>query len=191
MAEKIVYMIITEYPPPSNHDNDIQSPDPSQKHLATLSTVVQIAHNNFWLTSDAGWRGSTTITPHLHDAKATCIGVAPHDTPIFLNDFPIAVDNARNLQQQTATPDLQLRYGFTCNGQGQSTEFKFRHVLFERTTEKGDPHLIEGTVDLNGWPVHSDAAENELMNMKTNYRATPLAAYDVHDRLIDPASYRQ
>jgi hypothetical protein len=38
--------------------------------------------------------------------------------------------------------------------------------------------------------VHSDAAEAELENMKTNYRATPLAAYDAHDRLIDAASYR-
>jgi hypothetical protein len=64
-------------------------------------------------------------------------------------------------------------------------------IDLQRTTEKGDANDIEGTVDLNDWPVHSDAADEELNNMKNNYRATPLAAYDIHDRLIEPGSYRQ
>jgi hypothetical protein len=129
-------LFITEPPPPTE-----QSAGSLQKNLATLSTVVQISHNNFWLMSDAGWRGSTKITPHLHDAKATCVGVAPRDTPIFLNDFLIAVENAKNLQQQTATPDLQMRYGFACNGEGQFTEFKFRHVLFEVCFVRLQPYV--------------------------------------------------
>jgi hypothetical protein len=94
--------------------------------------------NNFWLTSDAGWRTPTPITPHLRDAKATCVGIIPRSLP-FRDDFTVAVENAKNLQQQAATPDFNLRYGFASNGEGQSTEIKFRHVLFEVWTAASPP----------------------------------------------------
>ncbi|KAF9230627.1 hypothetical protein BU15DRAFT_83395 [Melanogaster broomeanus] len=113
--------------------------------LATLSAVVRIMDNNFWLTSDAGWRAPTSITPHLHDAKATCVGVAPRSGP-FRPDFFVAVQNATNLQQQVATQDFNLRYGFACTGEGESTQIKFRHVLFEKIDgDNADAEFIQHT----------------------------------------------
>jgi hypothetical protein len=91
--------------------------------------------------SDAGWRGPTKITPHLHDAKATCIGVAPCDMATFADDFLVCVQNARDLQQQIATPDIQLRLGFAGSSQGQSNELKFRHVLFQVNLCWISPHV--------------------------------------------------
>ncbi|KIK92537.1 hypothetical protein PAXRUDRAFT_829866 [Paxillus rubicundulus Ve08.2h10] len=58
-------------------------------------------------------------------------------------------------------------------------------------TKKGDADFVEGTVDLDNWPVHSSAAEEELNNMKNGYHAMPLPAYDTNDQLIDTASYPQ
>ncbi|KAF9232798.1 hypothetical protein BU15DRAFT_80809 [Melanogaster broomeanus] len=159
--------------------------------LTTLSTVVRIMDNNFWLTSDVGWRAPTSITAHLHDAKATCVGVAPRSGP-FHADFLIAAQNATNLQQQIATPDFNLRYGFACTGEGESTQFKFRHVLFEKINgDNADDEFIQRTYDLDDWPVHSEGARNALDDMKSTHHAIPLAAYDVDDQLIPPTSYRQ
>ncbi|KAF9237397.1 hypothetical protein BU15DRAFT_76109 [Melanogaster broomeanus] len=45
--------------------------------------------------------------------------------------------------------------------------------------------------DLDDWPAHSEGARNALDDMKSTHRAVPLAAYDVHDHLIPPTSYRQ
>ncbi|KAF9233413.1 hypothetical protein BU15DRAFT_80120 [Melanogaster broomeanus] len=131
------------------------------------------------------------ITSHLHDAKATCVGVAPCSGP-FRADFFVAVQNVTNLQQQIATQDFNLRYGFACTGEGKSTQFKFRHVLFEKIDgENSDDEIIQRIYDLDDWPVHSEGARNALDDMKNTHRAVPLAAYDVHDHLIPPTSYRQ
>ncbi|KAF9239986.1 hypothetical protein BU15DRAFT_61619 [Melanogaster broomeanus] len=176
--------------PSSPSDDQKPSSDDSVADLATLSTVVRINDNGFWLTSDAGWRAPTDITPHLRDAKASCIGVSPL-TGVFRDDFFLSVENAHLLQQQIATPNAGEHLGFACKGEGQFAELKFRHMLFERMSEKPDSQTLHATVDLATWPVHSDGAQEELDEMKNNYRAIPLAAYDIQDHLIPPSSYRQ
>ncbi|KAF9234214.1 hypothetical protein BU15DRAFT_79234 [Melanogaster broomeanus] len=88
------------------NENSSQSSVDPQPELATLSAIVRVNDNNFWLTSDAGWRTPTKITPQLSDAKGTCIGIAPL-TGIFHDDFLASIHNARTLQQRTATPDFE------------------------------------------------------------------------------------
>ncbi|KAF8440515.1 hypothetical protein L210DRAFT_3539853 [Boletus edulis BED1] len=150
---------------------------------AILSIIADISHDSFWLSSDAGWRGPTEITPSLSDVKGTCIGTAPR-SPILHDHFSQALQHILVLQALVATPDITVRQGFTQFG---SERLKFRHIFFE-TIRQDD---LETTVALTNWPVHSDAARRALQCMEDDFRAIPLPAYDVNDTLIQPALYRQ
>ncbi|KAF9232809.1 hypothetical protein BU15DRAFT_67126 [Melanogaster broomeanus] len=66
-----------------------------------------------------------------------------------------------------------------------------RHLSVKIDGDNADDEIIQRTYDLDDWPVHSEGARNALDEMKSTHRAVPLPAYDVHDRLISPASYRQ
>ncbi|KAF9232244.1 hypothetical protein BU15DRAFT_67650 [Melanogaster broomeanus] len=64
-------LFVKEAPPTPSSDSEEQKPlsEDIVADLATLSAVVRVNDNGFWLTSDAGWRVPTNIAPHLHDAK--------------------------------------------------------------------------------------------------------------------------
>lgn len=96
--------------------------------IATLSIIAFIPDDTFWLTSDAGWKGPTKITPTLSKAKATCITTFPDDDTILRDDFQHALDHIHALQDMVVTPGAESRLRFSLPG---STKLKLRHVLFE------------------------------------------------------------
>ncbi|KAF9234971.1 hypothetical protein BU15DRAFT_65267 [Melanogaster broomeanus] len=79
-------LLVKEAPPTPSSEEQKTSSENIVADLATLSAVVRVNDNGFWLTSDAGWRAPTNIAPHLHDAKGSCVGVSPA-TGIFRDDF--------------------------------------------------------------------------------------------------------
>ena len=169
--------------------------------VASLSVIAFIPDDGFWLTSDAGWKGPTKITPTLSEAKATCVATFPRDNSVLRNDFQVALDHVHTLQDKVATPNAEDRRGFSQPG---STKFKFRHVLFEvqflillashhlfTNKKPTDDNDLEGTVPLTQWPVHNNTAREALQLMGSTFRAIPIPAYDTDDQLIRPALYRQ
>lgn len=104
--------------------SDISSRD-SDMEPAILSAILVLSEQGFFLTTDANWRGPSTISPHLYDTKASCVGVPPQVNP-FRDDFSALLVHARSLQTQTASHEDALSVGFV-----RDNCLKFRHVLFE------------------------------------------------------------
>lgn len=51
--------------------------EPTAPELAVLSLIGTISSDDFWMTSDAGWHGPTSITKTLSAAKASCSAGSP------------------------------------------------------------------------------------------------------------------
>ncbi|KAF8546827.1 hypothetical protein OG21DRAFT_1490782 [Imleria badia] len=161
--------------------------DPSSKtnmQPAVLSAIVVLSKQGFFLTRDANWRGPSEIIPHLHDVKASCLGVAARVNP-FRDDFSALLVHARTLQASAASHEEALLVGFV-----HDNSIKFQHVLFQWAgvdTEEPD----DASVPLDKWPVHNDIATLELERMKGSYCAVPIPAYNIANHLIHPATYRR
>ncbi|KAF9233045.1 hypothetical protein BU15DRAFT_66911 [Melanogaster broomeanus] len=135
-------LFVKEAPPTPSSDSEEQKPlsEDIVADLATLSAVVRVNDNGFWLTSDAGWRVPTNIAPHLHDAKGSCVGVSPV-TGVFRDDFFIWVENARMLQQRIATPDSEERLGFACKGEREPMEDEKRRGIGQKSLASGQQEM--------------------------------------------------
>ena len=97
------HKLIVKNTKPVNDDDAEESPPPE---MAMLSLIAMISTDDFWMSSDAGWKGPMTFTRTLADTKPSCTGEKPKvDT--FGDDFVTAITNLQWLQDQTAT------YGFT------------------------------------------------------------------------------
>lgn len=107
--------------------SDTSSRD-SEMQPAILSAILVLSKQGFFLTSDANWRGPSTISPHLSDAKASCVGAPPQVNP-FRDDFAAGLTHARALQAQTSRHEDALSVGFV-----RDNCLKFRHVLFKVCT---------------------------------------------------------
>lgn len=113
--------------PPSHLNPDDA---PSDCTPAVLSTVFQITFDDFFLTSDGGYRGPTRYQRSLSDVKPSCTGSVPALDP-FRTDFMRAIDNVRWVQNEVATPTFELKRGFLVERPRQPAKLKVRHVLFE------------------------------------------------------------
>jgi len=52
---------------------DDNKAEQSPPETAILSIIAVISMDNFWMSSDAEWRGSTSFTKTLADAKVLCV----------------------------------------------------------------------------------------------------------------------
>ena len=122
------------------HDHNSDSPQtyPSPPpdgdfNMAHLSAIVQIDNNDFWLTSDAGYRKPSAIWPGLASVKPSCAATEPHVQPVK-DDFKTVVENLRQLQSLTSTPGYQQGKGLLLPTAVHGPRFKVRHTLFDVST---------------------------------------------------------
>jgi hypothetical protein len=111
-------------------DDDAEKSPPE---MALLSLITVISVDDFWMSPDAGWKGPTSFTKTLTDAKASCTGEKPK-IDIFGDDFVTAITNLQWLQDQTATHGFAAKKGALIGQPGAAADtykVKVRHCLFE------------------------------------------------------------
>lgn len=96
--------------------------------LAKLCLVGRISKDDFWLLSDAGWRGTTEFSKSFAKVKASGTWEAPRQAP-FAADFPSAIKNLKAIEAKMVTPGFKQTRS-TLVGLGGS-RVKVRHALFE------------------------------------------------------------
>ena len=104
--------------------------DDANYEMASLSAIVRIDRNDFWMTSDAGYQKPSTVWKDLLDVKPSCAVCAPDLQPVKGN-YEKVVENLKQLQAQTQTPGYQMGKGFFMGPKSDVVRFKIRHVLFE------------------------------------------------------------
>jgi len=98
----------------------------------TPVAIVHINRNDFWMTSDAGYRRPSTVLKGLRDVKlsyAVCICI-PDLQPVRGN-YDQVVKNLEQLQAEIVTPGYQIGKGFFLGAKGDAKRFKIQHVLFD------------------------------------------------------------
>ena len=109
----------------------LPSPPPDDSfELATISAVIQIDSNDYWLTSDANYRAPTELCPDFATIKPSCVGHMPDVAPFTL-DWANVVDNLSVLQDLAVTPKFTLKQGLFARTGPCGPQLKMRHVLFE------------------------------------------------------------
>jgi len=97
---------------------------------AIMTVIANISTDSFYLTPDAYYKGSTTVTASLADVKLSCVARRPVE-PDIANDFALALTNVMWLMERVRSPGV-LRLGVTLpTGSVTPVAFKFRHVLFK------------------------------------------------------------
>jgi hypothetical protein len=121
----------TSTPSDSNQAADPTANPPADTALpeiAVLSAVVKIRDDDFYLTSDGGYRGpgQSSFIKCLAEVKPSCNGGRPDAEP-FNADFSTTMANLRWLLEQTATDGFEKRGVILDNGD----RMRVRHILFE------------------------------------------------------------
>ena len=83
---------------------------PTERKLATLSAVVRITTEDFWMVPCGMWKGPTKACPTFADMKLTCTGDSSGEQ-IFKDDYDVAIDNLRWLMEKTETPGVDNKRG--------------------------------------------------------------------------------
>ena len=124
------HKLVTKRTKPTN-DDDTENLSPPE--MAILSLITTISTDDFWMSSDAGWKGPTNFTRTLADAKASCTGKKPSFETIGDN-FNTAIANLQWLQDQIATDGFTVKKGALVGQPGvppDTYKVKVRHTLFE------------------------------------------------------------
>jgi hypothetical protein len=102
----------------------------SEKESAILTVIAIISHNDFFMSSNASYKGGNSFTSSLADVKLSCVGRQPFE-PNLSDDFACAVSNISWLMDRVHTIGLP-RLGVTMPpGSPTPTSLKFQHVLFK------------------------------------------------------------
>lgn len=114
----------------SDDSSKYPSPPPDEPpELASLCAIAHISNQDFWLTSDAGYRGPSSVWGDLARVKPSCTLEEPDMQPVR-GDFKAVMDNLRKLQDAVATSGFspESRKGLLQGGNG-GQRFKVKHVL--------------------------------------------------------------
>ncbi|KAI5982437.1 hypothetical protein EDD15DRAFT_2377846 [Pisolithus albus] len=187
--------------------------EPSCPDHATLSAIVRIDRNDFWLTSDGGYQGPTALCKEILHVKPSCTLTDPACMPVSA-DFPAALETLRMLTEKCVTPGYSAGTSFFSTDAEGASRFKLRHKLFECidadedgvegsvVDDTGDfPFLVNlyyhihpvttDTVKMEDWPLTREKNRAELLTLCSTHRILPLPAYDLAGNLIRPAAYRR
>jgi len=107
-----------------------ETKDTSQYIMVTLTAIVHIDRDDFWMTSDAGYRRPSTVWKGLRDVKPSCAVCIPDLQPAR-GDYDQVVKNLEQLQAEIVTPGYQMGKGFFLALKGDAKRFKIQHVLFD------------------------------------------------------------
>ena len=101
------------------------TPDP-----AVLSAVIFIPEEDYWLTSDAGWKGPTAAATSFADVKPSCTGQKP-EHEVFAPDFVVVLRNVKDLLEKGRTKGFPEIKGVVVKSNTGASKLKFHHILFE------------------------------------------------------------
>ena len=185
-------------------------PSEGSFEMASLSAIVRVEHNDFWMTPDAGYQKPSAIWKDLLDVKPSCVVSAPDLQPVK-DDFQQVVANLQHLQGEMRTPGYEMGKAFFTGGHAETQRFKVRHVLFEVSVALGllarqNLKTINQLLDDNGqstdadkpdfasatkWPLTHEETCAELQTVLTTHRIVPVPAYDIQGKLVSPEAYRR
>jgi len=188
--------------------NDGASSDGSFE-MASLSAIVRVDHNDFWMTPDAGYQKPSAVWKDLLDVKPSCVVSAPDLQPVK-DEFQQVVANLQHLQDKMQTPGYEMGKAFFTGGHAQTQRFKVRHVLFEVSVGlellgRQNLKMITQLLDDNGqspdsdkpdfatankWPLTHEETHAELQTALMTHHIVPVPAYDIEGKLILPEAYR-
>jgi len=97
--------------------------DKANYEMVSLSAIVRIDRNNFWMSSDAGYQRPSTVWKDLVDVKPSC-AVCTLDLQPAKGDYEKVVENLQQLQAQTLTPGYQMGKGFFLGLKSEAMRFK-------------------------------------------------------------------
>ena len=103
---------------------------PEQPPAAFLSAIVQITHEDFWLSSDGGWDGPTFDHPTLADVNISSTGGFPRHEELD-PDFITVIDNIDALIARAHTHSYSIRSFQTTSSLILDPKIKFSHRLFK------------------------------------------------------------
>jgi len=187
--------------------NDGASSDGSFE-MASLSAIVQVDHNDFWMTPDTGYQKPSAVWKDLLDVKPSCIISAPDLQPVK-DKFQQVVANLQHLQGEMWMPGYEMGKAFFTGGHAQTQRFKVRHVLFEvsvglKLLGRQNLKMITQLLDDNGqspdsdkpdfttankWPLTHEETCAELQTALITHHIVPVPAYDIEGKLISPEAY--
>lgn len=96
---------------------------------AVLSAIVILSEQGYFLTSDGNWCGPSEITPHLFDAKGSCIGMAPHVNP-FCDDLSSLLEHTRHCKDKQHHMKRLLLLALCATTVSNSSTSSFRYTTF-------------------------------------------------------------
>ncbi|KIM66133.1 hypothetical protein SCLCIDRAFT_14522 [Scleroderma citrinum Foug A] len=176
------------------------SPPPEDLALAPICAVVKISSRDFWLTTDAGYRGPSQIWKDFSEVKASCACEQPDMVP-FKDDFSTVTENLHWLQDEVTTSGFPGKKGLFIQGNEASIWFKVCHKLFEVSPliageDKENKSAADGLISdssvfaIENWPTFHDVAASALDSIKDTHRVHPILAYGMDGKLIKPQAYR-
>ena len=115
-------------PTDSNESDELQSEPQAATLLevAALSAIVQITMEDFFLTSNGGYRRPNKFVKALAHIKPLCTGGLPEVEP-FNADFTTAMANLCWLLNEASTEGFTVKHGVVTD----AGRIKVRHILFE------------------------------------------------------------
>ena len=108
--------------------NDELKGETSQTEMATLTVIVRVDHNDFWMTLDGGYARPSIVWKELAEVKLTCAACSPDLEPAK-GVYDQVITNLQSLQCDIVMPGYQMGKGFFLGGKGD--RFKLCHMLFE------------------------------------------------------------
>lgn len=158
-----------------------------------LSAIACIDHDDFWLTADGGYHGTTTVCREILDVKPSCALTTPGLEPVK-SDFATVLHNLRQITEQCITPGYAAGKSFFTGDHSNTTRFKLRHQLFETLQDDGDRNDAPDADDpysFERWPLTRERHRAELLKLKNTHRILPIPAYDLANDLLKPSTYRR
>ena len=98
----------------------------------TLSAVVHVPEDNFWMVADGGYCGLGKFNQEFADIETSCSGSIPNVDP-FKGDFAELTTNVYWLMDLVATRGFKQKKGFVM-GPSDTPHLKVCHILFEVQT---------------------------------------------------------
>ncbi|KIK15823.1 hypothetical protein PISMIDRAFT_114544, partial [Pisolithus microcarpus 441] len=180
--------------------------------LAELCAIMFIDSNNYWLTSDGGYRKGIGMWHHLYDVKPPCTISEPPMNPAKA-DFSMAMKNLHVLMQKIGSPGYEKGKGFLFydNSSPTPTRFKIRHCLFEVCsgtehirhhqpaqlsilflTEHATYYHLQDSEDFlpQNFQLTREETCDELFELQKTHRMVPLQACGEDGYILSPTAYR-
>ncbi|KAI6101387.1 hypothetical protein EDD16DRAFT_1810139 [Pisolithus croceorrhizus] len=198
MPESLPNAISTTLPPTSSdngnpHKSSPNVPLPTCPVAVSLSAIIHIDCDDFWLTSDGGYQGPGTVWRDILDVKPSCTVANPGIEPV-MSDFMHMLHNLHLLTKHCVTPGFSSGKSFFCTDHQAIARFKLHHKLFEAVdtdTDSDQPNEAPtAPFTFEHWPLTKEKNHTELLALKHSHHLLPVPGYDMAGFLIAPSAYQ-